>query len=112
MTAENTPAGARPRRRWCQFGLRTLFGVTTVAILLVTVWRVLFEPYRIQRQVMRRWQESGGVYTTRDGPAWIVWLLGSADVQVVETADLRGMADSSATWNDILRCPDLRTLAV
>src|SRR5207244_1338435 len=57
------------QRRWCQYRLRTLLGLVTLAAGLLVAWRVCTEPYERQWQAMKRIEQLGGHYRTEKAPS-------------------------------------------
>src|SRR5262245_17166487 len=65
------------RRRWYQFGLRSLFLFTTVVVGLLVVWRTHIEPYRRQHEALEVIKRFGGTFETSETAGWQRWLIGS-----------------------------------
>jgi hypothetical protein len=105
------PAEARPRRRWYQFGLRTLFLLTTVIVGLLAVWRVYAEPYRRQHEAMEVIKRLGGTFETREATAWQRRLFGEDhhDLTLVNLADCDRVEEYLP---HVARLPCLETLIV
>jgi hypothetical protein len=89
MSSASLLAEARPQRRWYQFGLRTLFLLTTFIVGLLALWRAYVEPYRQQREAMEVIKQLGGMLETSEATAWQRWLFGdgSQNVTFVNLAD-------------------------
>jgi hypothetical protein len=103
-------ADDKRRRRWFQFGLRTLLiGVAVVAGLAVA-WVKTIEPYRFQRQAMAIITKLGGTYKSEDATGWVRYLDRNAqDVVVVDLAD----CDKPDEYlPHLVRLPKLRTLII
>lgn len=103
---------SKQRRRWFQFSLRSLFVLVTVVVVLLALWRVFVEPYRVQRAVMSVLEDLDASYTTKSGPAWVARLIWSDDVQVVVSVNLVDASDPNQYLEHLLRLRELETLLV
>src|SRR5690242_970636 len=86
---------ARRRRRWFQFGLRTLLVIMVLAACAVMAWRVYVEPYRRQGETAALIEKLGGSYKTAQADKWLCKLFGEdfQDVVLVDLADCDGPAE-------------------
>ncbi|MBI1902032.1 MAG: hypothetical protein HYS13_13090 [Planctomycetia bacterium] len=102
----------KPRRRWLQFGVRSLLVLTLVAAVLfwlTTFWR----PYQRQRAALDEIARLGGSYQTRPlGPSWLPEFLAKDKdyVEVTEVSfELQDYSAESRITSEDLRClRDLR----
>jgi hypothetical protein len=104
-------AEARPRRRWYQFGLRTLFVLTTGIIGLLLLWRIYIEPYRRQREAMEVIKQLGGTFETTEAATWQRRLFGK-DFQNITRVDLAYCDDVDEYFRHIAVLPHLERLTV
>src|SRR5262245_30254305 len=90
--------GRKPSRlsRLQRYSLRSMFVLMTVCCLVVGLWSVYVNPYRMQRQSLATVNRLQGSPTlaAAEGPAWNAWLVtrllgDEAFVRVVEV-DLAG----------------------
>jgi hypothetical protein len=64
----------RPRRRWFQFGLRTLLVIVLAMAGLAGTWHIADEPYRVQREAMEAITKLGGTCETEHATGWVGYL--------------------------------------
>ncbi|MCC7476541.1 MAG: hypothetical protein IT425_14210 [Pirellulales bacterium] len=82
--------------RWTRFSLRTLFALMTLVCIVVGLWSVYVNPFRMQLQALASVQHLQGNATTTaaTGPGWQRWLvvtmLGDEGYARVTSVDLRG----------------------
>jgi hypothetical protein len=102
---------SRPRRRWYQFGLRSLFLLVTVAVGCVVIVRSYVEPYQQQRHALEAIKALGGKFETSEAPGWQRRLFG-ADFQDVTALNLADCDKVDEYLPHVARLPGLQTLVV
>jgi len=111
----------KPKRRWCQFSLRTLLVVMT--LFCVTLGIASYQARR-QKAAVNKIHELGGVslyeYNLDDpntmgeppGPAWLVGLIGIDYFDDVVAVGLRDLPTTDADLELLRDLPDLRQLSI
>lgn len=111
MSQPKQPSGKRPRRLWCQYSLRTLLGLVTLAVGLLVAWRAYVEPYHRQRQTMKLIEHLGGTYQTTEAPKWLRRLYGD-DFQNITLVNLAECHRPDEYIAGIAALPAVETLVV
>src|SRR5262249_35694679 len=83
----SSPPAHRRRRRWYQFGLRSLFLFTTAVVGLLVAWRTYVEPYRQQRDTVEVITRLGGTFEASEALTWQRWVIGG-NLQNITRVDL------------------------
>ncbi len=108
-------SGARPRRRWLRFGLRSL-------LIFVSLCGVVFywatskrNYYRFQKQVCADVRRLGGdakVEPVQDPPRWLKWLAAQEDLPLEDVVELqwRGTSDEVSVSPMMRRVSELKAL--
>jgi hypothetical protein len=114
VNAQGQPFSALPasrRRRWYQFGLRTVFLLTTAVIGFLVLWRICIEPYRRQRAAVEVIKQVYGTCQTSEARSWHRWLLGD-DLRNITLADLADCDQVDRYLPHVASLPCLETLVV
>ncbi len=101
------------RRRWLQFGLRTLLAVVALTTGPLLAWRIYIEPFRQQAATMAIIEQLGGTYQSEPGGmAWLRRMFGEEGFQDVTHVNLADCDEPDRYIEHIARLPILRTLVV
>jgi hypothetical protein len=98
---------SKPRRRWRQFGLRTLGLLILLAALGMTVWRTLLAEHFLVQWIER---QKGTATTEPALPNWLAWLPGSGRCVHITEVYLYGCRVGDDDLGRFKRLPKLRKL--
>lgn len=101
----------KSRRRWFQYGLRTLLVVVTLVVAGLVAWRAYIAPYEQQRQTMLLVERLGGGCETKTEDKWGGRFYHDG-FKSVTRVDLTNCDDPARYIDAISRLPKLEILVV
>ncbi len=96
-------------KRWMKFVAVSLW-IVTAGVVLLSIWLLVFQPYRRQQQTAKLVAMLGGRIVTVEAPWWLPRF--GNDLQKIELIDVAHCDDPAEYLEAVAALPDLETLVV